>query len=386
MQLLAKAVFGIALGTIAYVYVVYPLAVSLLASLRRPRRGEAAPGPIPAFSVVLVVHNEAARISGRLDELVGLIEMTGRRAELIVVTDGCTDPTATMARAHPSSMVRVIELLDQKGKAYALSLGCQAAQGDVLVLADARQRWAADALRRLLGNFNRPEVGAVGGQLVIENAAGVLEGVGLYWRYEKWLRRNEARLHSTVGVSGAICAVRRNLFQPVPCGVLLDDVYWPLLVVMQGWRVVYEEFALAYDHLPERAADEFGRKVRTLSGNFQLAAVLPQALLPWRNPIWTQFVSHKLLRLLVPWMLLALLLTNAVLPGPLYRVSLVAQILFYGVALLALMFRSRWRLATAAGSFVVLNAAAWLGFWVWICGRTEGSWKKVAYDLPLPPD
>ena len=128
--------------------------------------------------------------------------------------------------------------------------------------------------------------------------------------------------------------------------------------------------------------------MRTLSGNLQLAAVLPQSLLPWRNPIWVQFVSHKLLRLVVPWVLIAVLLSSAFLEGLLYRTVFMGQLLFYGLALVALagVPGSRSRVASAAASFVVLNAAAWLAFWVWICGRAGGSWKKVAYDAPLSPD
>jgi len=224
--------------------------------------------------------------------------------------------------------------------------------------------------------------------LVIEAASGVLAGVGLYWRYEKWLRRNEARLHSTVGVSGSICAVRRELFRPIPRGVLLDDLYWPLQVVMQGRRVVYDERALAYDRLPDRPVDEFRRKVRTLSGNFQLAAMLPQALLPWRNPIWVQFFSHKILRLVIPWLLMAVFFASALVNAPLYRTFFLAQLLFYGLAASVLAFgpASGWRVGTVAASFVVMNAAAWLAFWVWICGRSDAAWKKVAYDAPLRLD
>ncbi|HTD10766.1 MAG TPA: hypothetical protein VK676_01740, partial [Steroidobacteraceae bacterium] len=132
----------------------------------------------------------------------------------------------------------------------------------------------------------------------------------------------------------------------------------------------------------------FRRKVRTLSGNFQLATMLPQALLPWRNPIWAQFVSHKLLRLVVPWMLVALLIASSLLDGPLYRTVFAGQVLFYGLAVVALASRSgsRLRVAAAAGSFVILNAAAWLAFWVWVSGRTGSAWNKVAYDAPQPPD
>lgn len=388
VQLLLRGSFWLGASTVVYVYLLYPVLIWALAGVRQERRGAGAQQTPAPFSVVLAVHDEAARISARLDELVTQIGTAARSAEVIVVADGCTDATAALARAHPSPLVRVIELPENEGKASALSRGSEVAKGDILVFADARQRWAATSLQRLLENFNRPEVGAVTGELVLEAADGVLAGVGLYWRYEKWLRRNEGRLHSTVGVSGSISAVRRELFRPIPRGVLLDDLYWPLQVVMRGRRVVYDERAVAYDRLPERPADEFRRKVRTLSGNFQLAAVLPQALLPWRNPIWAQFVSHKLLRLVVPWMLLAVFLASSFLDGTLYRIALVAQVIFYGLALIALAggAGSRWRVATAAAAFVVLNAAAWLAFWVWICGRAEGTWKRVAYDVPLPPN
>jgi biofilm PGA synthesis N-glycosyltransferase PgaC len=389
VQLLLKATFWLGVATVLYVYILYPVVIWVLATVRREPRGEARAQPTPAaFSVVLAVHDEAARITARLDELLTLIGSTGRPGSVVVVADGCTDATAALARAHPSPLVRVIELSENQGKARALSRGSEVAKGDILVFADARQRWAAASLQRLLENFDRPEVGAVTGELMLAAPDGVLEGVGLYWRYEKWLRRNEGRLHSTVGVSGSISAVRRELFRPIPQGVLLDDLYWPLQVVMQGRRVVYDERAIAYDRLPERAKDEFLRKVRTLSGNFQLAAVLPQALLPWRNPIWAQFVSHKLLRLVVPWMLLAVFFASGLLEGAFYRIAFALQILFYGLAALMLGAgpRSRWRVATAVAGFVVLNAAAWLAFWVWVCGRTEGAWRKVAYDLSLPPD
>jgi cellulose synthase/poly-beta-1,6-N-acetylglucosamine synthase-like glycosyltransferase len=338
--------------------------------------------------VVLAVHDEASRIGSRLDEIVALIATTRSPAEVIVVANGCGDDTVALARAHPSPLVRVIELTENAGKAHALTCGFEAAKGELLIFADARQRWAADSLQRLLENFASPEVGAVSGELVIEAASGALAGVGLYWRYEKWLRRNEGRLYSTVGVSGSICAVRRELFRPIPRGVLLDDLYWPLQVVMQGRRVVYDERALAHDRLPDRPTDEFRRKVRTLSGNFQLVAMLPQALLPWRNPIWVQFVSHKLLRLVIPWMLLAGFFASGLLEGRPYRTFFLAQLLFYGLAISALAGgpASRWRLGTVAASFVVVNAAAWLAFWVWICGRSGGAWKKAAYDAPLRLD
>ena len=249
------------------------------------------------------------------------------------------------------------------------------------MFADARRRWAADAMQRLLENFADPGIGAVSGELVLESIPGVMAGVGLYWRYEKWLRRSEGRMHSTVGVTGAISAVRRELFHPIPAGTILDDVYWPLAVVMQGSRSIHDERAIAYDRLPEKAGKEIRRKVRTLSGNYQLLMRLPAAVLPWRNPIWLQFVSHKLLRLVVPWALLGMLAGSALLESPVGRILFWGQIAAYCVALagLAPKIGTRFRLASAAASFLVLNFAAWLAFWVWISGRAGKSWTKTTY-------
>jgi hypothetical protein len=194
-----------------------------------------------------------------------------------------------------------------------------------------------------------------------------------------------------VSVTGCISAVRRELFPKLPAGTILDDVYWPLTVAMGGHRVVHEERAKALDRLPEKASDEFRRKVRTLAGNFQLMTRLPAVLLPWRNRLWWQFVSHRALRLVVPWALLAMLIVAAVLPGAFYRFAFWSQAGFYLVGLAGCwpVVAARSRLASGIASFLVLNAAAWVGFWVWMSGSAARSWGKVPYDrvvAPIPED
>ena len=191
-----------------------------------------------------------------------------------------------------------------------------------------------------------------------------------------------------VGVSGAVSAVRRRLFLPIPKGTILDDVYWPLRVVMQGYRVVLDDRARVYDHLPETPRDEFRRKIRTLSGNYQLIARLPATLLPWRNPIWFQYVSHKIMRLLLPWMLLGMLVSSLVLEAAVYRIAFWGQVAFHLAGLLGICWKpaaSRLRVVSVTASFLVLNAASWLGFWVWLSGRTSKSWVKAAYKTPADP-
>ncbi len=373
--------FWVAASCVVYPYLLYPLFLAILARLRpRPLRLRR-PAPRSA-SIVLAAHNEELAIDRRLTELTALLEATGFDGEILFVSDGSTDDTVAIARAHTKRFVRILELPERSGKAVALTRACAEAKYEIVVFADTRQTWAPDALELLLENFADPDVGAVSGDLIVVAGPGALGGVGLYWRHEKWLRRQESLAGSQVGVTGAISAVRRELFRPIPPGTLLDDVYWPLNVALQGKRVVHDARAMAYDRLPDKARDEFRRKVRTLAGNFQLATRLPAALLPWRSPVWIQFLSHKLLRLVVPWALLALLALSAVLPGWEYDVALVAQMLCYALGLAGMLpgVAARFKPASAAASFLVLNGAAWVAFWVWLTGREGQSWQKVNYD------
>jgi biofilm PGA synthesis N-glycosyltransferase PgaC len=379
-----EIIFWVCAGLTIYVYIGYPLLLGLLSRLRpRPARRERYTG---AVSIVVAAHNEEAHIGPRLRELLNRLRAAEVSGEIIVVSDGSTDKTAHEARAFAEEGVRVLEVTENRGKAAALSEGCKAAQHPILVFADTRQRWDKEALRYLLENFADPTVGAVSGDLVLESAPGVMAGVGLYWRMEKRLRKLETRLHSMVGVTGAICAVRHELFRAVPPGTLLDDVYWPMQVALQGYRVVHDERAHAYDRLPEKARDEFRRKVRTLSGNFQLVARLPETLVPWRNPLWWQFISHKLLRLAVPWALLGMLISSWFLSGP-YELAFWAQAAAFAVAVAGAVpiLGKRLPLAGAMGSLMVLNTAAFMAFWVWLTGRAERSWHKVAYAPTARP-
>ncbi len=373
MKIYLEVFFWLCAACVLYTYLLYPLLLALRPRFRRLTADDARPGP-RSLSIVLAAHNEANRVKRRLDELTALLAASALDGEIIVVSDGSTDATATLARQYEKRGVRVLELTEKHGKAFALTQGCAVARHEVFVFGDMRQTWAPDVLEQLLKNFADPTIGGVSGDLVVESTPGVMAGVALYWRYEKWLRKKESRVFSMIGATGAISAVRRELFRPIPDGTLLDDVYWPLQVCMQGFRVVHEAHAVAFDRLPEKSSDEFRRKVRTLAGNFQLAVLVPAALLPWRNPIWWPFVSHKMLRLVVPWALLGLLAVSAVLPAWWYQAAFACQVSCYVLALLGLIPAVKpFRPASAAASFLVLNSAAWVAFWVWVSGRAEAA-------------
>jgi hypothetical protein len=232
----------------------------------------------------------------------------------------------------------------------------------------------------LLENFADPEVGCVSGELMLGDpvAGEATQGLGLYWCIEKKIRELESASGSVVGASGALYAVRRALLADVPEGTILDDVYIPLQVVRQGQRVVFEPRAQAWDSPDLGGALEFARKVRTLGGNYQLVQLAPWVL-SVRNPVLLRFVSHKLLRLAVPFALAAMLVASLWLEAPLYRVALVLQMSFYGLGLVALARLLKRgpvaRAADAAATFVVLNTAAVVAFANFMTGR-KAAWTR----------
>jgi cellulose synthase/poly-beta-1,6-N-acetylglucosamine synthase-like glycosyltransferase len=390
-----KLLFWVCLAAVSYCYLGYPL-ILWLWRFARGRGTQVSSTMLPPrrfqgkVSIVIAARNESQRIGARVREFAEALTSSCLAGEIIVVSDGSTDRTVAAVKEIGEPRARVIELDQHAGKAVALTRGASAATGDVIVFADCRQTWAPDALQSLVLRLaSDSSIGAVSGDLVLQREAGMVgTGVGLYWRFEKWLRCAESDLFSTVGVSGSISAVRRALLEPIPAGTILDDVYWPLRVVMGGHRVVHEPRAFAYDRLPGRAGDEFCRKVRTLAGNFQLLARLPSAVFPWRNPIWLQFLSHKVLRLAVPWALIAMLVGSfSARQEWLYGAAMWSQLAAYSIALAGASrtLSARFRPAAAASSFVLLNAAAWVAFWVWISGRSSRSWAKVSYQTVGAP-
>jgi biofilm PGA synthesis N-glycosyltransferase PgaC len=322
---------------IAYVYVGYPLLLAVWARFapRPTRKAGFKDGGWPSISIIVAARNEAARLPARVQNLLDL-EYDGAR-EIIVVSDGSTDDTAS-ALAPYAGRIRLIEV-PSGGKPAALNTGVATATGDILVFGDARQRFGRGTLRALVSNFSDPQVGGATGELILDCESGstdstIADGVGVYWKYEKWLRRKEALVRSTLGATGAIYALRRSLWQPLPPDTLLDDVLAPMRAVLGGWRIVFDEEATAFDRTAPDAAAEARRKRRTLAGNYQILAQEPRLLIPLVNPVWLQYVSHKVGRLLVPWALVGAFVSSAALVGDqwIYTAAFATQGLFYGLA------------------------------------------------------
>jgi cellulose synthase/poly-beta-1,6-N-acetylglucosamine synthase-like glycosyltransferase len=411
-----RLLFWLSALAVGYVYVGYPALLVIWASLRpaRTRRVPPARAEAPRVSVVMAVRNEAARLAARIDNLRAL-EYPVDRLEIIVVDDGSTDDTLDVLFQHRDVLHAVAS--PALGKASALNLGAARATGDVLVFADARQMFSPDALRALVEPLADPSVGGVTGELILDceaadvpgrrvsirrgpepsdrracgrgpdrrrgerrgsQASTIGEGVGLYWRYEKQLRRLESTVGSTLGATGAIYALRRSLYRPLPVDTILDDVLTPMRAVLAGYRMVFNERAVAFDRVAVDAQAERRRKIRTLAGNFQILRQEPRLLVPIVNPVWLQYVSHKLGRLFVPYALFVLFASNAALASGsvFYSLTLAAQGVVYLLAAYGAWLDSRrsfrargrahgWvpvdRLARVALTFMVMNYSAVAG-------------------------
>jgi cellulose synthase/poly-beta-1,6-N-acetylglucosamine synthase-like glycosyltransferase len=344
---------------IGYVFAGYPLVLDWLA--RRRARPVQRSAYQPAISMILAVHDGERYLGRKLDSILAL-NYPREKMEILVVSDGSRDRTESIAKGYAQRDVRLLRV-DQGGKALALNTGIAASRHEVLVFTDVRQTLAADSLALLMENLADPTVGAASGELVIREGNFQEASVGLYWRYEVWIRRRLSALDSIFGATGAYYALRRELAVPIPADMLLDDVYLPMAAFFRGYRLVVDSRVHMFDE-PTGLPDEFWRKVRTLAGNYQIMKAYPHLLLPgWLggNRMWLHFASYKLARLVVPFAFPVVLAASFGLPSAWPATVLVAQAGFYSLAALDLLIPESWqvkRLTSVVRTFMTLMAAS----------------------------
>ena len=363
--------FWISATVVAYAYIGYPVVIYLWSRVRfRPWTQEPV---LPHLSIVMAVRNEGECVEKKIENLLGL-DYPADHMEIIIVSDGSTDSTNAVLSRYASDRFHAILLPKSRGKAGALNVAIGRATGEIVVFVDARQRIDEQALRYLVSNFSDETVGCAGGKLVFAAQGAekmARDGLGIYWAYEQGLRNCEARVDSFLGASGALYAARRELLGVIPDGMILDDMYFPLHVIREGYRSVLDMRATCWDVAEESFRKEFQRKKRTMVGNFQLLQHNLWLLTP-RNRVMFQFVSHKGLRLLVPFCLLALLLSSWWLAAqPFYLAMGTVQTLFYAMAGLGLRVRTgSWgRVLSVPVAFCLMNAAALVGLVTFLTNR-----------------
>lgn len=369
-----------------YAYLGYPVVLFILAKLFMRKVGK---GSVHLdVSIVLAVKNEEKNIRRRIDNLLSQT-YSGGDVEIIVVCDGSSDTTQDIAKLCSEEAseransgcpsIKVINYSPSKGKPHALNLGIKEASGEIIVFADARQEFDQRAIAEIVGNFSDPSIGCVSGELMFygKSDSRIQQEMGIYWTYEKYVRKLESSIHSLPGATGAIYAIRKSLFVPLPEGLLLDDVFTPMNIVCKGYRAILDEKAIAYDTPSKDFATEKRRKIRTLLGNWQLLEIMPAILNPLKDPIWFQYLSHKIIgRLIVPYCFILYVAASLFIAGWFYKFVFFSTI---GLFLLPLFkinvikIKSLERIGNASLAILSLNYFSLISFWFFLT-RKKGVW------------
>lgn len=365
---------------IFYVYIGYPLAIYLLAKNKKKSfptisyKGD--------ISIVMVVCNEESNISKKLDNILSL-KYSGGNLQIIVVDDASDDDTLRLIRSY-GEKVRLLSLPNRLGKANGLNQAMKHVNTELTLMVDCRQTLEKDVVTLLSSWFaTDKKVGAISGELMFlqQGSNEFSNGMDGYWKYEKLIRSSEAAISSVPGVTGALYMLRSNAFQPIEPDTLLDDVLIPMNAIKQGWKVGFDSRAIAWDVPSTSISNEKKRKIRTLSGNYQLLQREPKWIMPFGHPIWLQFFSHKIARLVAPFVGVASLVSSLLLSFNGDKIALIYATTFILVLMLVPLTAlipsiNRLSIIKLMTSFITLNWFCVLAFFHYFSGIKSGSWKS----------
>ena len=380
---LAGVIFYLSTGLVFYTYLLYPFILILMSRLTPPTRSEPDEGYSPRVSMVIAAYNEADVIGKKMDNCLSL-DYPRDRIEFLLGSDGSTDGTEGIASGYADGRFRLIHFPQHRGKIAVLNDLVPLAKGEVVVFSDANTIYSWDAIKQLIKHFADPLIGAVCGRLRIVNpnqgSAGL--GEGIYWSYEVALKRLESDVDSVIGANGGIYAIRRELFQSLPLErALMDDFLIPLGIRGLGYRVIYEPRAMGEENASYSMRDEFKRKVRIGAANYNSLYYIYPLLNPAKG--YTSFFlwSHKILRWVVPFLLILAFISSFMIFGHMpFRAFFLLQLVFYLLALIGFIVDlfgvKKVKILSIPYYFVVVNFALLLGFIKFITQTQEVAWEK----------
>lgn len=334
-----KILFWISLGILTYVYVIYPLLLTLLSKLAR-KLWQKSPGFIPPVSFIIPAYNEETVIEDKLKNTV-LLDYPSD-IEIIVADDGSDDSTANIVSKfdlskYPNRKIILKTSSKRQGKMAMLNTALPSTSHDFIVFTDANSFFKPDAIRKLIRNLNDPDVGCVGGiKSIVKGAISVstneVDSIeGYYWKFENFLKRKESEFGSTF-VDGSIYAIKKSVYPFPPSGsIIMDDFAVSLGIISKNYRVVFEPDAIAYETASAGSFEEFKRKVRILRGAITAIRAYPI------KKVAFQIFSHKILRWIGGIFMITLFITNLFITESFYRVVLYMQFLFYGLTFIGLI-------------------------------------------------
>jgi cellulose synthase/poly-beta-1,6-N-acetylglucosamine synthase-like glycosyltransferase len=388
---IALIIFWVSFGFVCYTFLIYPIVLFLcyalvqlysdmlyLASRQERRVSRPDSDEFPGVTFIVAAYNEESHLPGKIANL-RLTAYPVKKLQIIFVSDGSTDRTNELLKSIPESFVEIVLLPERSGKSMALNRGVECAAHEILVFSDASTLFAPNAVSNLVRHFFDPKIGVVCGSVQLMGSEESEQTEGAYWRFERVLRLMESRLGATVNASGAIYALRRKCFVPLRAGDLIDDFLIPMNARKFGYKVIEDPEAVATDFSADTVKSEFTRRTRLAVGSFR--ALRNMELASLRGFTGFAFVSHKLLRWLLPFLLVAMLTSNIFLLGPqLYIAAFAMQIAFYFWGALGFMFHEQMkkvRFALLAYFLLTVHVAFFVGFWRCFFGEHKTTWERV---------
>ncbi len=382
---MAALIFYLSFFVIFYVYVIYPVAIYFLSFFIKNKSYSLLDYDVlPELTIVIPLYNESALIRKKMDDF-QLINYPIDKIKYIFVSDGSTDASNSVLSILESEdpHVSVIYVDERKGKPNALNMAMEKVETDVVVFSDIRQTISPDSIINMVSQLLSDEsIGVVCGELVHLNHEGATsENVGVYWKYEKWIRHSESDFYSTVGTTGALYVLYRKDFSKISINTILDDFEIPMNILRNGKLLKISKNSFIYDVAHENINDEKTRKIRTLSGNYQSFMRMKWLFSPFENPVFIQFISHKFLRLVVPYLMFFILISNLFLiwDSIFYLIIFLLQLAFYGIVFMAKYFSwfRRNKLFNFCLVFFELNIAAVYGLYRFIKNEASVTWNKT---------
>ncbi|MEM8815837.1 MAG: glycosyltransferase family 2 protein [Pseudomonadota bacterium] len=294
-----ETIFWICLAICVFAYVGYSLSILVIGLVFRRKLGRE--DIEPGVTLLITAYNEELDIGRKLEQSLQL-DYPREQLEILVASDGSTDRTDDIVREFADRGVRLLRVEGRVGKTGTQNEAVPHAKGEVIVFSDATTRYEPDAIRKLVRNYADPKVGAVSGRYEYVDETGASTGAGTiaFWKYENLVKQTQSGIRTITGCCGCIYSVRKALYVPLPHDII-SDLVQPLKIVAQGYRIVFEDEAIAYEETTEGSGEEFSMRVRVITRGMRGMLHMRELFNPFRYPwIAYQLVGHKVLRWFVP--------------------------------------------------------------------------------------
>jgi len=377
-----RQIFFIASFLVLYTYFLYPAILFLTGKIVPRRKRNTRPDYLPKVSLLIAAYNEEKVIREKVENSLN-IDYPREKIEIIVASDGSDDRTNEIVSSYREKGVKLFAYKSRRGKMELINKSIPKTEGKIVVLSDANTMYQPQTIKELVKHFPDPQIGCVCGELKLHSPGGNSTGDGeeLYWRYETFLKRFEGARGALLGANGGIYAIRRELFEPLPAEVIIDDFVIPMKIAAKGYQVIFEPRAIASEETCGNIRDEFTRRVRIGAGNFQAIGLTSRLLNPFRGFIAFAYWSHKIIRWFVPFLLIIMFSLNIfLLRYPFYLLIFILQGVFYLSAATGFITERiglKKNIFYIPLYFVAMNASFLLGFFRFVTGKQKVTWQRT---------